>query len=213
MDFSTLKARVDALSAPFRPNSLEEVNRVMQGTLTVMSAVYGDESNQVKTLLKSAEEIRKKQLITPLVAQELSQLVRGTISNLKEEIEAGILGSLQKRIAGDILTDFTQLAKTVLENKGDDAKNVAAVLVAAAFEDTIRRMGSSFAGVMGRDKLDEVINALKNAGILQAPQLGIAISYLSFRNHALHADWQQIDRASVHSALGFVEQLLLKYFQ
>jgi len=213
MEFSTLKARVESLSAPFRPNSLEDVNKVLQGTLTVMSAVYGNESNQVKTLLKSAEEIRKKQIITPLVAQELSQLVRGTISNLKEEIDAGLFGGLQKRIAGDVLTDFIQLAKTILEKQGDDAKNVAAVLAAAAFEDTIRRMGSSFAGVIGRDKLDEVINALKNADILQAPQLGIAISYLSFRNHALHSDWQKIDRASVHSVLGFVEQLLLKHFQ
>ena len=213
MDFSTLKARVESLSVHFQKDSLEHVNRVLQGTLTVMSALYGDGSSQVKTLLKSAEEIRGKHQVTPAIALELGQLVRGTVSNIKAEIDAGIFGSLQNNIAGGVLTDFIQLAKVVLENKGDDAKNVAAVLAAAAFEDTIRRMGSSFAGIMGRDKLDDVINALKNAGVLQAPQLGIAMSYLSFRNHALHADWQQIDRSSVHSVLGFVEQLLMKYFQ
>jgi len=213
MDFTTLKTRVESLSTPVRIKSLQDANKVLQGALTVMTAVYGDGSSQVKTLLKSAEEVRQKYMVTDIVAQELGQLAHGAILNLKEEFDAGLFGSLQKRIAGDVLTDFIQLAKAALESKGDDAKNVAAVLAAAAFEDTIRRMGSSFAGVIGRDKLDEVINALKNAGILQPPQLGIAISYLNFRNHALHANWQQIERASVHSVLGFVEEILLKHFQ
>ena len=92
-------------------------------------------------------------------------------------------------------------------------KNVAAVLSAAAFEDTIRRMGSAFAGVMGKDDLNSVIDALKSKGVLVAPQLGIALGYLNFRNRALHANWDQIDRASVSSVLAFVEGLLLKHFQ
>lgn len=53
---------------------------------------------------------------------------------------------------------------------------------------------------------------MKDAGLLVAPQLGIALSYLNFRNHALHAQWNVIDRAAVESVLGFVEQLLLKHF-
>lgn len=40
----------------------------------------------------------------------------------------------------------------------------------------------------------------------------IAQSYLSFRNHALHANWDKIEKESIHSVLGFVEQLLLKHF-
>jgi hypothetical protein len=64
----------------------------------------------------------------------------------------------------------------------------------------------------GRD-LSDVINALKGKGILQSPQLGIAVAYLNFRNHALHARWEQIDRASINSVLAFVEELLLKHFQ
>jgi hypothetical protein len=73
-------------------------------------------------------------------------------------------------------------------------------------------MGRELAGVTGRDDLSNVVDALKKAGVLQAPQLGIALSYLKFRNDALHADWQTIDRASVNSVLGFVEQLLIKHF-
>jgi len=213
MDIATLKARVESLLIPFNHNSLEDANKAFQGTLTVLSAVHGDESLQVKALIKSVDQAQNKRGVVGLISHEVSEVAIGAIKNLKEEIDAGVLGSLQKRFAGDVLTDFIQLARAILENKGDDAKNVASVLAAAAFEDTIRRMGSTFAGVIGRDKLDEVIEALKNNEILQAPQLGIAISYLNFRNHALHADWQHIDRAGVISVLGFVEQLLLKHFQ
>jgi hypothetical protein len=73
-------------------------------------------------------------------------------------------------------------------------------------------MGSTCAGIIGKDDLSKVIDALKTKEILVAPQLGIALSYLSFRNHALHANWDKIDRSSVTSVLGFVQELLLKHF-
>lgn len=111
-----------------------------------------------------------------------------------------------------MLTDFIQLARNALNQSDDGAKNVAAVLAAAAFEDTIRRMGENFAGVIGQDDLSEVLKKLKDAGAIQSPQVGIAQSYLSFRNHALHANWDKIQRESIQSVLGFVEQLLLKHF-
>jgi hypothetical protein len=60
--------------------------------------------------------------------------------------------------------------------------------------------------------LADVLTALKDNGILQGSQVGIAQSYLNFRNNALHAKWDQIERESVASVLGFVEQLLLKHF-
>ena len=104
------------------------------------------------------------------------------------------------------------MSRNALAEASDEAKDVAAVLTAAVYEDTIRRMGKEFAGVLGRDDLEKVIGELKKAGILKAPQLGIALSYLTFRNHALHADWAKIERASVQSCLAFVEELLLKHF-
>jgi len=142
----------------------------------------------------------------------VGRVVNGTLENLKGELAAGFAGSLRQQMTGAVLTDFIGLARSVLADTTDGAKNVAAVLAAAAYEDTIRRMGRDLAGIMGRDDLNEVIEGLKKAGVLVAPQLGIAISYLKFRNDALHADWAKIARESVHSVLGFVEQLLLKHF-
>jgi hypothetical protein len=183
----------------------EEVRQeVFQGTLTVMTAIYGAESHQVATLREAARTDR-----TP---QRGIQIITGTLKNVLAEIDAGLLGSLEKRVTGDVLADFVGLARFILQERGERGKNVAAVLAAAAFEDTIRRMGATFAGTIGRDDLQDVIQTLKKADVLVRPQLSIAQSYLSFRNHALHADWDKIEVAATHSVLGFVEQLVIKYF-
>jgi hypothetical protein len=138
--------------------------------------------------------------------------VKGALENLRQEVEAGLLTSLEQRITSDVLSDLIQLARAALVETGEGPKNVAAVLVAAAYEDTLRRIAKEHAGVIGQDKLESVIRKLKDAGLLVPPQLGIAQSHLNFRNRALHAQWDTIDRVGVETVLAFVEQLLLKHF-
>jgi hypothetical protein len=125
-------------------------------------------------------------------------------ARLQVEIEGGA-----RRFTSEVLADFVGLAREILAEPGDNPKNVAAVLAAAAYEDTLRRMAG---GPGPEKKLATVIDDLKAAGILVAPQLQIALSFLSFRNHALHAQWETIERGSVDSVLGFVQDLLLKHF-
>jgi len=217
MDSSALKGRVDQLlrnaSCPARgADNYKWAVETFHGTVSVLSALYGQESEQIKSLNRIAEQTIIKNPGNNAIADYMLTALRGTLTNMQAELDLGLIGNLQKRFAGDVLTDFIQLARVILNESADDGKNVAAVLAAAAYEDTIRRMGAVFAGIVGRDDLSDVIDALKKSGTLVAPQLGIALSYLNFRNHALHANWDKIDLASVHSVLGFIEQLLLKHF-
>jgi hypothetical protein len=188
--------------------------QTLTGALTVMTAVYGSASApQVKALLARRDEIyRQKEFNERVWDHSMITAATGALINLREEVQGGLLSSVERRVTSDVLSDLVQLARVALDEGTDNSKNVAAVLAAAAYEDTIRRIAREHAGVIGREKLDAVIAKLKDEGLLVAPQLGIAISYLSFRNHALHADWDKIDRAGVNSVLGFVEQLLLKHF-
>jgi hypothetical protein len=176
----------------------------VQGTASLLALVYGQESTQLATFNRRMSEDPS--------ASGLVRLCTGVLQNMASEIEAGLTGSLRQQIAGEVLTDLVQLSRSVLGEPGDKAKNVAAVLAAAAFEDTIRRMGNTLVGGIGQDDLADVLNKLKTSQVILGPQVGIAQSYLSFRNHALHANWDKIERESVHSVLGFVEQLLLKHF-
>jgi hypothetical protein len=208
---SDIVKRIDELLAVSTvPNSgiHARSSEIAQGTVSLLSLVYGQSSAQVQQLNAKLKELYAD-ASSDYIAAEVAQ---GVLRNLKREIESGLPGNLGQQITGEVLSDLIQLSKAALEEKIDGAKNVAAVLAAAAFEDTIRRMGETFAGVIGQDDLPEVLKKLKDADVIRSPQVGIAQSYLNFRNHALHANWEKIEREAVHSALGFVEQLLLKHF-
>jgi len=204
MEKEDILKRIDELLPPNMDASHDEK---ANATTSLLSLVYGADSPQLALWTKHIEKLWGLHNASEIMRASVAQL-----RNLKREIESGLTGNLRQQITGEVLTDLIQLSRTVLDEQGDKAKNVAAVLAAAAFEDTIRRMGKTFAGVIGQDDLSDVLKALKDAGVIQSPQFGIAQSYLSFRNHALHANWDKIEKESIHSMLGFVEQLLLKHF-
>jgi hypothetical protein len=209
MDKADILKRINELLAlPPTENIVELVN----GCVSMLVLVYGGKSPQLAHFKTSIAQITVGGATGVWEDQEKTLVAQGTLINLKREIEGGLTGNLKQQITGEVLIDFIQLARSILDEKGDGAKNVAAILAAAAFEDTIRRMGENLAGVIGQDDLSDVLKKLKDAGAIQSPQVGIAQSYLSFRNHALHANWDKIQRESIHSVLGFVEQLLIKHF-
>ena len=207
-----IKKRIDALLMGGSGGGDRNVrgHELYNGALSLIALLYGPNSPQLKSFTQKAETITERFSGTGL-ADNLSFLSRGALQNMRAEIEAGVVGSLQRTITGEVLADFLQLARAALDEKRDEAKNVAAVLTAALFEDTIRRLATAN-GIPHIEKLQDVITELKDKGVLQGSQVGIANSYLNFRNSALHAQWDRIERESVASVLGFVEQLLVRHF-
>lgn len=177
-------------------------SEAMQFATSMITAFYGADSPQMKTFREHAKGL----------PAYVAEHVIGTIKNIKAEITAGLIKNVRALLTGDIVAELLTLAKEISENQSEQAKNVGAVLVAAAFEDTIRRMGTEFGGVIGRPKLEEVINTLKQKDVLKGGEPATAIGYLRFRNDSLHADWQNVQWSQVTSWLAFVEALLLKHF-
>jgi len=210
MKASELKDRINKLVEQAQPMKGNGAHGQYQAALSVMSALHGNDSVQVKSLTKQHEQIVQMRGVH--ADFDISILAVGTLKNLKEEIDAGFVGSLQQTVTGMVISDFVALARHVMDqDQADGGKNVAGVLGAAAFEDTLRRLADKN-GIPHFEKLADTLNELKVKGVLQGAQVGIAIGYLNFRNSALHAQWDRIDRAGVASILGFVEQLLLAHF-
>jgi hypothetical protein len=136
----------------------------------------------------------------------------GAIRNTVAELQGGLITSLRTLVAGEIFGELVGLARQILADQTEASKNVAAVLVAAAFEDIIRRIGAELGGVSGRPELQAVTIALKNASVLKGGEPGMAQSFLKFRNDSLHADWTNVQRSQVESCLAFIEALLLSHF-
>jgi hypothetical protein len=187
-------------------------SEMVQTAISMLTALYGPQSTQLQGFTAGLQMISKTAL-NPRNADVHAQLhAKGAIKNAKAELETGLIVSVRILVAGELLAELLRLGKEILEEQTEAAKNVAAVLVAAAFEDLMRRMGEEFASVVGRPTLQEVITALKNAAVLRGGQVGTAQSYLQFRNDSLHADWVKVDRSQIQSCIGFMEELLMKHF-
>jgi hypothetical protein len=221
MDKQSIQAKIDLLlSLASRITSDSDVilmaalvSEVFSGTVNLVEIVWGHNSAQMNNLIEKRKRIEHRDSSIPSYGDcMLCQEAVGVLKNLKNDLNSGLLGSLKNQYSGEILSDFVVLAREAASGKEDGAKNVSAVLAASAFEDTIRRLGSEYAGIVDRPKLLNVIIELKAKEILQGSQFNIAQSMLNFRNNAMHADWDKIEKSSIEAVLGFVEQLLLKHF-
>jgi hypothetical protein len=214
MNLTAIRVRIDALiQAATGPRSVGLQSEIYNGTLSVIAAMYGPNSSQEKELRAYLERLRGTAHpgYDHIIAYSIVAIA-GALASMRAEIDAGFVGTLRASITGDVLSDLVKLARAALDEAGDEAKNVAAVLAAAAYEDTLRRL-AELRGVAATESLADLITALKDAGVLAGAQVGIAQSYLSFRNKALHAQWAKVDRAAAVSVLAFTEQLLVQSFQ
>lgn len=209
--------RADDLLAKAAGASLRDtalINEVHQGALTLLRVVHGPGSvheTQLVQAMTAADKAKDGNRMYNIHAYVAPAAV-GALKSLKADVEAGLGGSIVMRGSGEVLGDLLGLAREALATGGDPQKNVAAVLVAAAFEDTLRRLAENKAGVNGRPKLEEVIGALKSAGVLVGAAVSTANGYLKFRNDSLHADWQNVQPPVIGSCMVFVEGLLQQHF-
>ena len=128
----------------------------------------------------------------------------------KEDFERGCVFNVDLQVSGEVFGDFIVLAKQSLSS---GYKDVAAVLAAAALEDSLKR----YAKVKGINNIDnqsmsEVINALKSKRLVAGAQKSLLDVMPKIRNSAMHAEWKKISEPDVNSMIGFVEQFLLTNF-
>lgn len=204
--------RADEVIRKGRSTNQSDATEAAQFATSMLTALHGPRSTQLERFSAGCDAIAKAKPGMGNIALELSRHALGAIANAKAELQGGLVGGLRLQVTGEILSDLTGLGKEVLGELTEATKNVAAVLIAAAFEDLLRRMGTELAGVAGRPALHEVLNTLKDAGALKGGEVGIAQSFLKFRNDSLHADWANVSRVQVESCAAFIDGMLLKHF-
>jgi hypothetical protein len=178
--------------------------------VSMLAALYGPQSVQLQTLNRRIDLCKPEGFLT---VQDLRmQQALDSIQSTVIEIENGLIANLRPQVRGNSWPSLIALGKEILSDSAEPAKNVSAVLIAAAFEDLVRRMGTELAGVVGRPDLQDVLTALKTAGVLKGGEVGTAQSYLKFRNNSLHADWAKVQGSQVQSCIAFIETLLLRHF-
>jgi hypothetical protein len=215
LDDKAILERIDYLcqiggEIGFREGTRSDIAReVYVGTLTLVSSLYGPESRQVHAVQDSNARIAKYNWGQELRDSATVEEMRGTLRAVRNDVERGLLRSLRSEARGEVLGDFMLLAKEALDAS---FKDVAAVLASAALEDTLKKYGEANGLDTEGKELSDVVNALKAAGLVKAPQGKVLQSFVGIRNKALHAEWQRIEASEVHSVIAFLQTFLAEHF-
>ena len=170
------------------------------GTLHLLEIIYGPQSQKCQTFRKETEKAQSDYATI--------QASKGVLNTIKNELTLGLVGDIERQAQGGVFGDFITLARKSL----DESKDVAAVLVSAALEDTLKRFAQQHGLDVSESEMAQVINALKSKGLLKDPQASIVQGHANLRNKAFHANWERIEKESVNSAIGFAEQFILSNF-
>ncbi len=134
---------------------------------------------------------------------------RGTFAAAKSDYEGGYLQDVRVAVSGEVLGDLLKLSKAALD---EGHHTVAAVLACAALEDALKRYASTSGLDVNDAVMQQVVNALKAAGLVSGAQKSLLDTMPKIRDHAMHANWDKLSPADVGGVTGFVEQFLLTHF-
>ncbi len=214
LDRDAVLARIDKLlevDAPKQGDRFDVSGEIFMGALSVASVLYGPSSPQVQAIRECKDRVASKSKLRYYdQARATTEEVRGMLAGMRDDLEAGLIETLQAEVAGEVFADFVVMAK---ESAESGAKDVAAVLACAALEDALKKRGEIAGLDVDGKSMSEVIAALKSEGVIRGPRAKLLGSFVTIRNKAFHASWDAIDLTEVRSVIAFVEAFLLSEFQ
>jgi hypothetical protein len=173
----------------------------LASAIQLVTSVFGGNSPHARILQKCAgAEFAQAYLLDQAL---------GAFSAARSDYQAGLAKNLRTEIAGEIFGDFVLLAKAAL---AENQVSVAGVLACAALEDALKRYAGLSGLKVGDADMQQVVNALKGAGLVGGAQKTLLDSMPKIRDWAMHANWDKLTPADVGSVIGFVEQFIVEKF-
>jgi len=219
---NTILTRIDELLSrlcQFSPNpdssrgsqqqELAAFQECYAATVSIGNSVYGLSSVQMEELLKTVEGLRSINRYPGAMDGRIAVVLHGFLTNLKHEIQKGLLIKLAESAAAEVLGDFVVLADKALTA---DQKDVAAVLASAALEDLFKRKATELGIATDDEELATVVNALKAKSFFKGAEAKIVSSFVGLRNRAMHAQWDKISGPDVASLVGYLKTFLTQHF-
>lgn len=130
------------------------------------------------------------------------------LASLLQDIDSGLLTSIQDQARASVFDDFLDHAKEYAKNK---KLKEAGVIAGVVFEDTVRTICRNEGIAEKGNKLDSLIDELVKAGALTQIKAKRAKVGAHVRTKATHAQWDEFDLEDVNTTIDFTEELLLKH--
>lgn len=132
------------------------------------------------------------------------------LQSLLEDIDAGLLASIEDQTRATVFDDFLDHAKEYARNK---RTSEAGVIAGVVFEDTLRTICRNVGLEEKGQKLDSLIDALVKTGTLTQVKAKRAKVAAHVRTKATHAQWDEFELEDVNTTISFTEELILKYLE
>lgn len=127
------------------------------------------------------------------------------LGNLLEEIDSGMLISVETSITAGVLDDFLDHAE-VYHKAGK--KDQAGVIAGVVFEDSVRKLSEKHGVNSQSAKLDDLISELAKLDVFTQTKAKRARAAADVRTKATHADWTKFDSNDVRATIEFTRELL-----
>ena len=173
VDQETISRRLDELIQSAKSRNTGGIEEAMSGAINILERLYSTRSEKTKAYVQLYRDYASNVMRGSAAAPEkMRSATLGVLNSIKSEVEAGLIANLELQSQGGIFGDFVALAKESL----NENKDVAAVLVSAALEDTLKRFALQNGLDIDDTDMSQVINAMKSKGLLQGPQASVVQS-------------------------------------
>jgi hypothetical protein len=129
----------------------------------------------------------------------------GQITNLRRDLEAGLLGSLEVQISAQTFDDMLDHADAYV---GQKRLEPAGVLAGVVFEDTVRKLSEKRGIAASNVQLDTLLSELVKVGAITPLERKEGTAAAALRTSATHARWAEFTLDQVEAVIRFTRRLI-----
>jgi hypothetical protein len=112
MDQAKILARIDELlKLQVGAEDQATATELYQGAIAMLALTHGAGCHQTRALDAQIAGIQKSKSPPYRIPMEIGDCSRGALTNLKREVEEGLIGDLRREVTGEVLGDLLQLGK------------------------------------------------------------------------------------------------------
>lgn len=179
---------------------------ILAESLEFLRLYSGEKSSFFKQLSK-VNQTWSDDYIQDYVKDTLNAFIRFLENGLADGI------SVERRAQIDVVSDFLDQARILLDTKGVHAA-APCVLIGASLEEFLRNWVEEAGLSVGQAKpsLDSLSKTLKNEELLTKQDMKDIASWGGLRNHAAHGEWDEVnDKRRIALMLEGVNLFMRKY--
>ncbi len=137
------------------------------------------------------------------MSHEGAAALSSVLVNLLRDVDAGCLGSIVDKARAEAFNDFLDHAQAYLDT---GRKNESGSIAGIVFEDSLRRVCGKHQIAQKDVKVDLLITALTNSGVISQTKAKRARAAAHVRTKATHAQWDEFDISDVQATIEFIRE-------